>query len=124
MKREETIFVLGRSGVGKSVLLKTIVGLIPQDSGEIWLDGEKTEPLDEDQMSFVRQRCGLVFQMPALLDSLKIYDNLVFGLSAINSNEVAKYCDWVRFPNSLLSRYPSEISFGNQKKSQCGENAS
>lgn len=116
LRKQETVFVLGRSGVGKSVLLKTIVGLIPQDSGEIWLNGEKTVPHDEDQMVRVRQQCGLVFQMPALLDSLTLEENLLFGLPNKPEADLEKYLKWVQLPEGVLKRFPSEISFGNQKK--------
>ena len=116
LQRSQILFVLGRSGVGKSVLLKTIVGLIPQDRGEVWINGEKTDPLNEEKMVTVRQKCGLVFQMPALLDSLTLQENLEFGLEGNQKSGLRKYLDWVQLSEGVLSRYPSEVSFGTQKK--------
>jgi phospholipid/cholesterol/gamma-HCH transport system ATP-binding protein len=116
LHRSQILFVLGRSGVGKSVLLKTIVGLIPQDRGEVWIQGEKTEPLNEEKMVLFRQKCGLVFQMPALLDSLTLQENLEFALKTNQKAGLRKYLDWVQLSESVLSRYPSEVSFGIQKK--------
>ncbi|NBX75792.1 MAG: ATP-binding cassette domain-containing protein [Proteobacteria bacterium] len=116
LNRGQICFVLGRSGVGKSVLLKTIVGLIPQDSGEVWIQSEKTDPQNEEQMVSVRQKCGLVFQMPALLDSLTLQENLEFGLKPEKLARLGKYLDWVQLSRERLSRYPAEVSFGTQKK--------
>jgi phospholipid/cholesterol/gamma-HCH transport system ATP-binding protein len=116
LQRSQILFVLGRSGVGKSVLLKTIVGLIPQDRGEVWINGEKTDPLNEEKMVTVRQKCGLVFQMPALLDSLTLQENLEFGLEGNQKSGLRKYLDWVQLSEGVLYRYPSEVSFGTQKK--------
>jgi phospholipid/cholesterol/gamma-HCH transport system ATP-binding protein len=116
LERGQILFVLGRSGVGKSVLLKTIVGLIPQDEGEVWIQGEKTDPLNEEKMVSVRKTCGLVFQMPALLDSLTLQENLEFGLKRDQKTGLRKYLDWVQLSEESLSRYPGEVSFGTQKK--------
>ncbi|NBT57614.1 ATP-binding cassette domain-containing protein [bacterium] len=116
LPREKTVFVLGRSGVGKSVLLKIIVGLILQDSGEVWVNGERTTPDDDNRMVHFRKQCGLVFQMPALLDSMTIQENLQFGLEKNGAEEFATGLDWVRLSKSVLQKYPSELSFGAQKK--------
>lgn len=116
LRREETVFVLGKSGVGKSVLLKIIVGLLCQDSGEVWVNGEKTVPESEERMVHFRRQCGLVFQMPALLDSLTIEENLVFGLDSDQKQNVRGNLDLVQLSHSILKKYPAQLSFGTQKK--------
>src|SRR4051812_42583463 len=68
----EILFVLGKSGTGKSVLLKNIVGLLKPDGGEIWIDGEEVSRYSEERYFLIRKKCGMVFQHPALFDSLTI----------------------------------------------------
>src|SRR3954447_22784701 len=58
----EVFFIIGQSGVGKSVLIKHLVGLLYPDGGEIWLDGEEISRFDEEQMYPVRMKCAMVFQ--------------------------------------------------------------
>jgi len=116
LERGENLFVLGRSGMGKSVLLKIIVGLIPQDKGEVWVENEQTDPQDENRMVAFRQKCGLVFQMPALLDSLTLLENLEFGISHEQKKHLNKYVEWVQLSQKVLGHYPAEVSFGIQKK--------
>src|SRR6185369_10601132 len=67
--RGETVAVLGRSGTGKSVLLKLIVGLDQPDSGSIRIQGQEIEDLDEGQLNEVRKKIGFLFQQAALYDS-------------------------------------------------------
>ena len=73
-------FVLGTSGTGKSVLLKNIVGLLRPEQGEIWIDGQDITKISEKEFSAIRKKCGMVFQHPALFDSLTVYENVAFGL--------------------------------------------
>src|SRR5271163_4560649 len=80
LKQGEIVFVLGRSGTGKSVLLKSIVGLIQSDDGEILLDGQEISKLSEEEYFQVRKKCGMVFQHPALFDSMTVFENVAFGL--------------------------------------------
>src|SRR3954451_19967693 len=82
IEQGQSLVVIGASGTGKSVLLKHIVGLLRPDSGEIWVDGHEVNRLDEDELLGVRKTCGMVFQFPALLDALTIFDNVAFGLRA------------------------------------------
>lgn len=117
-------FVIGRSGVGKSVLLKNIVGLLQPDSGEIWVDGHMVCGLPEEQYFEVRRRCGMVFQHPALLDSISIYENIVFGLrahhmfqsEALIKEQAIRSAAMVNLKPSILDRFPSELSLGTQKR--------
>lgn len=118
----EIVFVIGKSGVGKSVLLKHIVGLLSPDSGEVWVDGKNVTAYSEAQFLEVRRNCGMVFQNPALLDSLTVFDNVAFGLRAQGKHrrtlnaEVEKRLAQVRLGAEAGSRFPSELSFGEQKR--------
>jgi phospholipid/cholesterol/gamma-HCH transport system ATP-binding protein len=123
LREGEILFVLGKSGSGKSVLLKSIVGLLPIDSGKIWIQGEEVGEYSEEKFFKVRKQCGMVFQNPALFDSMNIFDNVAFGLSRqfpkISSQERA-----LRVKKSLAlvglvgieNKFPQEISFGMQKR--------
>jgi len=66
----ETLFLLGVTGAGKSVLLKLILGLIKPDSGQVLVQGRDLTPLSEDELDQIRRRMGIVFQEGALFDSL------------------------------------------------------
>jgi len=77
----ETMVIMGRSGCGKSVLLKLIIGLQKPDNGKIWIDGKDIIGLTEKQMDQVRKRFGMVFQSAALFDSLTVGGNVAFSVS-------------------------------------------
>src|SRR5882724_5421219 len=81
VKRGETVAVLGRSGGGKSVLLKLIIGLQAPDAGSIQVGGKEITKLDENQLNEVRKSVGFLFQQAALYDSLTVEDNVAFPLS-------------------------------------------
>jgi len=76
----ETLVVLGRSGCGKSVLLKLILGLMRQDSGKIIIDGRDTSQISEEGMAQVRRKFGMLFQGGALFDSLTVGENVAYPL--------------------------------------------
>jgi len=76
----ETVTVLGRSGTGKSVMLKLIIGLQQPDDGEIEIDGEKMAALSLDDLNRVRKKVGFLFQQAALYDSLTVEENVAFPL--------------------------------------------
>lgn len=118
VSRDEIVFVLGRSGVGKSVLLKTIVGLIPQDQGMILLNGQSTDCFDENALTGFRRKVSLVFQMPALLDSLTVEENLLFALRKPfpRREELQKLLSELQLDENCLDRMPQELSLGVQKK--------
>jgi phospholipid/cholesterol/gamma-HCH transport system ATP-binding protein len=78
--RGQTTVVMGSSGVGKSVMLKLILGLVKPDRGRIFIDGTETTKLTERQLMPVRMRFGMVFQGAALFDFLNVYENVAFGL--------------------------------------------
>jgi len=81
VQKGETTVIMGRSGCGKSVLLKLIIGLLEPDEGEVWVDGQEITNLTEKQMDKVRKKFGMVFQSSALFDSLTVGENVGFGLS-------------------------------------------
>src|SRR3954468_24935566 len=76
----EVFFIIGQSGVGKSVLIKHLVGLLSPDGGEIWLDGEEVSRFDEEQMYPVRMKCAMVFQHSTLFDSMTCAENVALPL--------------------------------------------
>ena len=78
----ETCVILGRSGVGKSVTLKHILGFLKPDSGEVWVGGQEITGWDEQQLSEIRRRVAMVFQSGALFDSLSVWDNVAFPLES------------------------------------------
>lgn len=78
--RGETVAILGRSGVGKSVTLKHIIGFLKPDSGRVLVDGRDITALDEEQLTDIRRRMALVFQSGALFDSLTVAENVAFPL--------------------------------------------
>ena len=118
----EIVFILGTSGTGKSVLLKNTVGLLRPDEGEIWVDGQEISKYSEDQLQDVRKICGMVFQHPALFDSLTIFDNIAFGLRKHYNFDEATIRDRVQKALRLVhlsgveEKKPAQISYGMQKR--------
>src|SRR6476661_6576463 len=80
VKKGEVFFIIGASGVGKSVLIKHLVGLLYPDSGEIFLDGEEISKFDEERMGPVRKKCAMVFQHSTLFDSMTCAENVALPL--------------------------------------------
>src|SRR3954453_11498431 len=76
----EVFFIIGASGVGKSVLIKHLVGLLYPDAGEIWLDGEEVSRFDERRMYDVRKKCAMLFQHSTLFDSMTCVENVALPL--------------------------------------------
>ena len=76
----ETLGIIGRSGGGKSVLLKHLVGLMQPDEGEIWIEGQNITGLNERQLGAIRQKIGILFQGAALFDSMTVAENIAFPL--------------------------------------------
>ncbi|WP_413585761.1 ABC transporter ATP-binding protein [Bdellovibrio sp. HCB274] len=122
IREGEIVFILGTSGTGKSVLLKNLVGLLTPDQGEIWIDGEEVSKFTEEQYLPIRKKCGMVFQHPALFDSLTVFENVAFGLrrhydfsEEIIKEKVAKALKLVHL-NQVEDKLPSQISYGMQKR--------
>ncbi|MDQ2824663.1 MAG: ABC transporter ATP-binding protein [Verrucomicrobiota bacterium] len=76
----ETLAIIGRSGGGKSVLLKHLVGLMQPDTGEIWVEGKNIIGLSERRLGAIRQKIGILFQGAALFDSMTVEENIAFPL--------------------------------------------
>ncbi len=116
-----TQVVLGRSGCGKSVLFKCLIGLLHPDGGRILVDGEDIVPLPEEDRVVVRARFGVVFQGSALFDSLTVAENVGFGLRRLGRPEeqiapvVAERLAQVGLPHAG-DKKPSELSGGMKKR--------
>lgn len=122
VNRGETVAVLGRSGTGKSVLLKLIIGLQPADSGTVKIDGQQITGLDVNHLNQVRKSVGFLFQQAALYDSLTVEENVGFPLSrhtrisdADRKKRVQELLESVGMEQDL-EKMPSEISGGMQKR--------
>jgi len=76
----ESVVIIGRSGCGKSILLKHIIGLLRPDAGEVWIDGQSLASMTERQLLQVRRKFGMLFQGAALFDSLTVAENVGFAL--------------------------------------------
>lgn len=116
------LFVLGKSGTGKSVMLKNIVGLLRPEEGKIWIDGQEVSRISEEEYFPIRKKCGMVFQHPALFDSLTIYENVAYGLRRHTKMDERAIASTVRHSLQLVQlegieqKLPAEISYGMQKR--------
>jgi phospholipid/cholesterol/gamma-HCH transport system ATP-binding protein len=119
----ETVAVLGRSGTGKSVLLKVMIRLLPIDSGLVCIAGEEISALNEHELYEVRKKVGFLFQQAALYDSLTVRDNVAFPLArhvkkmtaAERNRQVCELLASVEMDRDL-DKLPSQISGGMQKR--------
>ena len=80
IEKGESLVVIGGSGSGKSVILKHIIGLLAPDKGKVFIDDVDLSGLDEDGLSNIRKKFGMLFQSAALFDSMKVWENVGFGL--------------------------------------------
>lgn len=80
IKKGEVLTICGGSGVGKSVMLKMLIGLLPADRGSILFDGQEVTQMSEGELAHVRRRIAMLFQSGALFDSLSVGDNVGYGL--------------------------------------------
>ncbi len=114
--------IVGRSGEGKSVLLKSIIGLIKPTSGSILIDGQEITTLTEHQKEKFFNTCGYVFQFAALLDSLTIFENVGITLLEKGIPEekvlpiVTEKLSLVQLGPDILHKYPSDLSGGMRKR--------
>lgn len=115
VSQREVVYLLGRSGVGKSVLLRLMVGLIPFDAGEVILNGECIDFQDPKAVLRLRSQVGLVFQKPALLDYLTLEENLLFGMKERPSN-LLQMVRSIGISEKDLTKSVQDSSFGMQKK--------
>ena len=118
----EVMFIIGTSGVGKSVTIKHLVGLLRVDSGEIWFDGQRIDQLSESQFYPVRKRIGMVFQHSTLFDSMTLLENVALPLrkhkGLRQSAALAEAGERLRqvHMNDFAHRYPTELSDGMRKR--------
>jgi phospholipid/cholesterol/gamma-HCH transport system ATP-binding protein len=118
----EVFFIIGASGVGKSVLIKQLVGLLAPDAGEIWLDGEEVSGKDERAMADVRKKCAMVFQNSTLFDSMTCAENVALplrkhkGLSTRDAEDEARLRLTQVHMGDFADRYPAELGDGMRKR--------
>ena len=118
----EVFFIIGASGVGKSVLIKHLVGLLYPDAGQIWLDGQEISQFDEKQMDPVRKKCAMVFQHSTLFDSMTCAENVALplrkhkGLSHKESLAEARRRLEIVHMHEFGDHYPSGLGDGMRKR--------
>lgn len=123
IEKGKTVFILGRSGTGKSVALKHLVGLLSPDQGEIYLDQEPLHQYSEEQFEPIRRRCNIVFQLPALIDSRSCFENLTFGIRNLPLAEKIQRCEHslndvnlAHLAPEMGKKFPPQLSYGEQKR--------
>ena len=117
----ETCVILGRSGVGKSVTLKHILGFLRPDAGEVWVAGQEITGWDEQQLAAIRRHVAMVFQSGALFDSLTVRENVAFPLETQSGmdedavdrrvQELLEMLEVAQFADAL----PSDLSTGMKR---------
>jgi len=118
----ESVAIIGRSGTGKSVLIKHLVGLLSPDEGAVRVEGQDLVGMSERQMLSVRQKFGMLFQGAALFDSMNVHENIAFPLrrsgvtdGAEINRRVESVLGLVELPG-VGGKMPSELSGGMQKR--------
>jgi phospholipid/cholesterol/gamma-HCH transport system ATP-binding protein len=118
VKRGETCVIMGRSGVGKSVSLKHIMGFLKPDSGRIFIDGEDVTDFREAQFERIRKKVTMVFQSGALFDSLTVWENIAFpleGQPGITDDDLDEYVGKLARTlevEHVIDKLPEELSTG------------
>lgn len=122
LKAGENLVVLGKSGSGKSVLIKCIVGLIEPDAGSVVVLGENIAELDDKQLNELRKRVGFLFQSAALYDSMTVRENLEFPLRGDKKMKDSERNHLVKEAlenvglSEAIDKMPSELSGGMRKR--------
>lgn len=118
----KTNLIIGRSGSGKTVMIKNIIGLMKPDSGEILYDGRDLISMDKQELNMLRREMGMLFQGSALFDSMTVLENVMFPLNMFSNDTYkerekrARFClDRVNL-SEAGHLYPSEISGGMMKR--------
>ena len=118
----EILFIIGTSGVGKSVTIKHLVGFLKVDAGEIWFDGQRLDQLDEPGFYPVRRRIGMVFQNATLFDSMTLAENVALPLrkhkklrQTAAMAQALGLLDRVHM-GAFSERFPAELSDGMRKR--------
>lgn len=123
MPRGQTLAIIGESGCGKTVLLKSLIGLVRPTKGTVLFDGQDLATLDEQQLNQQRIRYGFVFQQAALFDSMTVAQNVAFPLRQHQTlpeteirETVVKRLAEVGLPDSVMNKKPAELSGGMRKR--------
>src|SRR6266446_1790505 len=118
----ETLVIIGRSGGGKSVLLKHLIGLMQPDAGEIWVSGKNITGMSEWQLTAIRQKVGILFQSGALFDSMTVEENIAFPLREAGERDpkvlrakVAEMLDVMEMEGQE-DKMPESLSGGMKKR--------
>jgi len=122
IEKGESVVIIGRSGGGKSVLLKHLIALLKPDSGEVIIEGENIVPMNERELLRVRHKFGMLFQGAALFDSMTVAENVAFAFRrdrSLPANQVAQkvaaVLEMVDLPGTE-NKKPSELSGGMKKR--------
>ena len=123
LKKGENLVILGKSGTGKSVTIKCVVGLLTQDKGDVKVFDEDVATLDEDKLKALRVRIGFLFQSGALYDSMTVRENLEFPLRRVLKisdkgdidTRINEILNGVGLPDAI-DKMPSELSGGMRKR--------
>jgi phospholipid/cholesterol/gamma-HCH transport system ATP-binding protein len=122
IRRGEVMFLIGTSGVGKSVAIKLLIGLLRLDRGEIWFDGGRIDQLAERALAPLRKRIGMVFQSSTLFDSMTLAENVALPLRKHRRLAWPAALDEARrrlaqvYMAEHAGRYPAELSDGMRKR--------
>ena len=118
----ESVAIIGRSGTGKSVLIKHLVGLLHPDTGEVFIESENLVGMAERQLLKVRQKFGMLFQEAALFDSMNVFENIAFPLRRTGLTDAKEINQRVEEVLGLVElpgtgeKMPSELSGGMKKR--------
>jgi phospholipid/cholesterol/gamma-HCH transport system ATP-binding protein len=122
IEKGESVVIIGRSGGGKSVLLKHLIGLLKPDSGDVLIEGENIVPMNERELLHVRSKFGMLFQGAALFDSMTVAENVAFAFRRKRdmdpktvAEKVADVLELVDLPG-IENKKPSELSGGMRKR--------
>ena len=124
VREGETVALMGPSGTGKSVLLKTIIGLIKPDQGTVIVDGKDVCRLNRRELSDLRSHIGYVFQNGALFDSMNVFENVRLGITDQDKYQDMSYVReridecirLVNLPPDTVDKYPAQLSGGMRKR--------
>ncbi len=122
VEKGECVGLVGGSGIGKSVVLRSLIGLERADSGEIWIDGTEISRLNERDLVEIRKKVAYVFQNGALFDSMSVYDNLAYPLREHTSLSEKQINERIREQLEefglieAITKLPAQLSGGMQKR--------